>query len=109
MKWKLFIMLKTRGSHRGAEEDAGFLGHETLRGAVAPELEPYFLSLEIVWRLLCFQIIIFEVTRKSSFSNGLKYVTVKLQLEKLTAEILLISYLELPSKSYIRKNVSNKR
>jgi hypothetical protein len=38
MKWKLFIMLKTRGSHNGAEEDAGFLGHENLRGAIAPKI-----------------------------------------------------------------------
>ena len=53
MKWKLLIMLKTRGSHSGAEEDAGFLGHENLSGAVAQKLEPYFLSLVTVWHLLC--------------------------------------------------------
>jgi len=33
MKWKLFIALKTRESHSGAEEDTAFLGHENLRGA----------------------------------------------------------------------------
>jgi hypothetical protein len=53
MKWKLFIMLKARGSHNGAEDDAGFLCHENIRGAIAPKLEPYFLSLVTVWRLLC--------------------------------------------------------